>query len=144
MTNITLYKYDGEKNRMQKTLSDGETIQINFNRNYDVIHPIIKLSIFNNTYNYCYIESMNRYYFIDSVDIVRAGLYELHLSLDVLQTYKDEILKQSGTVTESKTSNYMNGANIPVDSKPLYKEYDFTDNFNHNGVYVMIVSGYKA
>lgn len=42
--------------------------------------------------NYCYIEEFSRYYFIDRITQVRKNLYRIHCKVDVLETYKLEIL----------------------------------------------------
>ena len=42
--------------------------------------------------NYCYIDEFNRYYFIDKIEQVRKNLYRIHCKVDVLETYKLEIL----------------------------------------------------
>ena len=42
--------------------------------------------------NYCYIDEFNRYYFIDKIEQVRKNLYRVHCKVDVLESYKVEIL----------------------------------------------------
>lgn len=42
--------------------------------------------------NYCYIDEFNRYYFIDKIEQVRKNLYRIHCKVDVLESYKLEIL----------------------------------------------------
>lgn len=42
--------------------------------------------------NYCYIEEFSRYYFIDRITQVRKNLYRIHCKVDVLESYKLEIL----------------------------------------------------
>lgn len=142
MINITFYHYSGERNRMNKTLGDGVEIPSNFNMEYNKINPTIRMALPENfDYNYCYIPELKRYYFIDRVTIRRGGFYDIYLTLDVLQTYHDEILAMTGTITESQTADYMQGANIPVYAKTTTKSYQFEDKFNHAGTYVMIATG---
>lgn len=42
--------------------------------------------------NYCYIDEFSRYYFIDKIEQVRKNLYRIHCKVDVLESYKLEIL----------------------------------------------------
>lgn len=56
-------------------------------------------------YNYCYISNLGRYYFIDNYTIVRTGLIELELSIDLLMSYKDKILQQTAFIS-SQENNY--------------------------------------
>lgn len=143
--NIVLYKYTGERNRLNKTVGDGTTITGDFNIDYNKINPVLKL-VYDNTFdfNYCYIEDFKKYYFIDNVNIQRNGFIVCQLSEDVIYTYKDLILASTGTVTRSFNSPYMQGANIPVTAKTSLKEYDFNDVFNHDGEYVLIATGYTS
>lgn len=145
MTDIIFYKYTGENNRLYKNLSDGKTISCNFNLEYDLINPKIRI-VTSDTfdYNYCYIPSLKRYYFIDENMIKRNNFYEMQLTLDVLMTYQNEILNLYGTVTQSDKYNYLQGANIPVNSKTNLKKYEFNDVFNHDGNYVLLTVGYKG
>lgn len=42
--------------------------------------------------NYCHIDEFNRYYFIDKIEQVRKNLYRIHCKVDVLESYKLQIL----------------------------------------------------
>lgn len=138
MIHITFYKFTGARNAINKTLSDGVTIECNFNLEYNTVHPKLKIVADAFDYNYCYIQEINKYYFIDDNIIKRNTYYEMNLTEDVLTTYKDFILTLTGTVTRSKTPYYLQGANFPVKSETMLKKYDFTDAFNHTGYYVLI------
>lgn len=143
MFDIIFYKYSGERNRLKKELPTGTTIPCNFNMEYGLINPIIKLVYGSDfDFNYCYIPNLKRYYFIDSVEIKRNTYWYLKLSLDVLMTYQTEILNLYGTVTSSKKYNYLMGGNIPVSAKTELKTYEFKDVFDHDGTYVLITAGY--
>lgn len=141
---ITFYKYTGENNRLDKSnlLTDGYTIEGDFNIQFYQITPTIKITQLDYfDYNYCYIEDLKRYYFVVQNVITRNGYNEIRMSLDSLMTYKDTILTLYGTVTNSKKYNYLKNNNIPVTSKTNLKEYTFTDNFNHEGNYVLVGIG---
>lgn len=123
---ITFYKYTGERNRLNKTLTNGATMDGNFTQAYYRNTPRLKIvSETDFDYNYCYIEDSNRYYFIDSVMVTRNNFYECTMTLDVLMTYKNDILKLSGTVTRSTNFNYLDGNSIPQTSKTNQKQYVF-------------------
>lgn len=141
---IVFYSYLGEKNRINKDLTNLETITItncNFNSEYNIINPTIKISSDSDMtkYNYCLIDS--KYYFIKNFELNRNGFYIIKLNLDVLMTYKDIILAQYGTVTQSKTALYLYNTSIPVDGNTQKVSYNFENPFNANGNYVMISSG---
>lgn len=140
---LIFYNYNGSMNRLNKTLPDGISVVGNFNIDYDKINPTIKLSYSNDfNFNYCYIPDFKKYYFVSNTSINRNGFIICNLIEDCITTYKDDILKASGTVTRSFNSPYMQGSNIPVTSKTSLKEYTFNDVFNHDGIYVIISNGY--
>lgn len=141
---IVFYNYAGEKNRLNKDLTNSDSITIsncNFNTEYNIVNPKLKISgaVDMTAYNYCFADG--KYYFIDSIEIHRQGFYIIKLSIDVLMSYKEIILAQYGTVTQSRTALYLNTTEIPVSSHTLTKTYNFENNFNENGVYVALTNG---
>lgn len=49
--------------------------------------------------NYCIIEEFGRCYYITNIISVTNDLWEMHLHVDVLMTYKDQLRLQSGIVS---------------------------------------------
>lgn len=142
-TNITLFQYIGERNRMTKTLENGINIVGDFNTEYNLINPTIKLAAFEKLdYNYCYIPDSGRYYFIDRVIERRTGFFECYLTEDVLQTYHDEILTLYGTVTQSQSQNYLLSNTPEQIAKPTIDKYTFDNSgFNSDGFYILATTG---
>lgn len=102
--NIIFYNYNGYSNKLNKTLTGGDTLSGDFNINYDTSDTVIKLRISNDfNYNYCYIPSLERYYFVTVKEIYRNGIVLLSLHIDVLQTYKEKILAASIRLADEKT-----------------------------------------
>lgn len=143
---ITLYVYNGEAERIHKTLDTSTALKLpdtSFNMEYPIISPVIRLMSADDLSKYNYAMMDGKYYFIDHVTKYRKNFFELHMTLDVLMTYEELILKQSGTVTQSKTALYLQGTHIPVFSETKVKEYDFPNEpFNSTGCYVLIGLGY--
>lgn len=54
--------------------------------------------------NYAYIEAWQKYYYVTDVISVRQGLAEVHLSIDLLMTYKEQILASQGFLRRSETT----------------------------------------
>lgn len=144
MFDVIFYKYSGMPNSINKKLDNGFSIQCNFNIEYNLINPTIKIVADSFVYNYVYISSLSRYYFIDNVTIIRNRYFELKLSLDVLQTYKDFILNLYGVVTQSKNAFYLKGVNFPVTEKMKSVVYKFPNNpYNKEGNIILIATGGK-
>ena len=71
-------------------------------------------------YNYAYITDVGRYYYITDITVLRDGVWQLTLSVDVLMTYSDAIRALHGTV--DRQTNVNNG----YISDPEYKALTFS------------------
>ena len=52
-----------------------------------------------------YAKMLNKYYFVSHETLQNNSLIRLHLKEDVLETYKDDILKSSADIIEKSTPN---------------------------------------
>ncbi len=84
---------------------------------FSISNPILLLTNIDSSLiaNYCYIEDLNRYYFIKDIEILKSNFIKLSLETDYLMTFKNLILSSHGVVKESKTLNDYNS------------DYDVTD-----------------
>ena len=105
---IIFYTNNSDSNELNKNINLVTELQCNVNKdNLDVLSPILFLSYFDIkelNINYCYIEELNRYYFINSYTIEKNNLIKLQLETDVLMTFKNDILLSSGIVKETKNN----------------------------------------
>ena len=96
---LTLYKTESAPNVIGKELTDPLSITINLKASTNVIDPEILLSarpaVDYFVYNYAHIDSLNRYYFIDNVEVLNGNITRLVLRCDVLETYKDSVLSSN-------------------------------------------------
>lgn len=109
--NLTLYRINDDKNVINKTLGDGVTIPIMLKSDVNIVQPTLVLSdleMYNfNNFNYCFIDVLNRYYFIDSVTSINNRLWKLECTCDVLETYKADALSAKGIYKiEAKAGDY--------------------------------------
>ena len=56
-------------------------------------------------FNYCYIEALKRYYFINNVILVTDNIFRLELALDVLMSFKEQFMSLDAYIIRS-ASNY--------------------------------------
>ena len=107
---IKFYTTKSEFNRLEKTLENEITLEGNFKNEVDIMAPIICVK---NTSiagaNYVHIPDLDRYYFIDKIEITRTQLLTVFLSLDVLMSYKEEIKKYASEfdidISNTKNAN---------------------------------------
>ncbi len=142
MVSIYFYSISEARNKLDKTLDYPTTLKGVINTNVDVSHPTIRVKASSVVdYNYCYIPALRRYYFIDSVDAGNAEYYVLNLTVDVLMTYKTDILALYGLVTSGVSSNpYMDGYINSYDVRRTKTTLEFVNNFNENGSMILITT----
>lgn len=110
--NINFYNNLSKKNVVNKSLSEILlTLSIIIKKdNFNISSPTLFITTdsdidLDSIGNYCYIPDVNRYYFIDSVEMVNNIIMKLQLDTDYLKTFKTDILQGSGLVKASKNVN---------------------------------------
>lgn len=88
---LKIYNNKSNKNIINKKIEEIQEISFNFKDNSDITNPILILQTYK-TGNYCYIPDLKRYYYIDRIELMKGGFYRLYLEIDVLMSYKDEII----------------------------------------------------
>lgn len=123
---IKLYTTNSPDNLVGKLLNDETELEVNFKAPENKLTPNIKLNIRPETftYNYVYIEDLGRYYFIRDAEIINTNLVELQLEVDVLETYKDDILNSKATVTKHNGARpYYDGGSYLNEVEKEHKLY---------------------
>ena len=103
---IKLYNVSDDNNVLNKTLTDEKSIEIKLKSSVDISRPaiVLKSESFLN-YNYAFIPVFQRYYYIDKISIIQQNIYEISLIVDVLMSFKSDILNSEGLVTQSTETN---------------------------------------
>lgn len=90
--NIQLYKnFSKRANSTKQPTGTYDTKNVALKDKTNVKNPVFVLSGYDPTYNYIYVPTWNRYYFIDDVVLGNTNLFEVHCSCDVLATFKSVI-----------------------------------------------------
>ena len=138
---IKTYNYNGEPNRVNKTLQENEEYTGVLNSTVNILEPVIRFRTRNVvTFNYVYIESLHRYYFVSEIR-QDGDMCTVYLRTDVLMTYKDKILNSTGTLTKGETVNgYASNRTNAYDLRPKLKKLDFpnTGLFSDNDNIIMV------
>lgn len=88
---LKIYNNNSNNNVLNKKITPVSELDFNLKSDNSIMQPILVLKNYVKG-NYCYIDELKRYYFINDVRLLTGGLYELHLEVDVLMTYKNEII----------------------------------------------------
>lgn len=100
---LTFYKNTSANNVIGKILTEPMNMNIFLKGDVDISNPILRLAVGADEslsqYNYCFIHELDRYYFIDNVTSLNARVVDLSCSVDVLETYKVDILNSHARFT---------------------------------------------
>lgn len=139
---VIFYKYVGIKNKINKTLENGLTVNDVIIRNdFDItaFELLIKDTNFNSEYNYCYIQDLGRYYFIESVERMNGTIYKIRLTVDVLKSFSTQIENIHAVITKSENPDN-NFVDCEKSENYTSEVINLTDNFNHNGNLILVTS----
>lgn len=141
MIKIKTFIYDGKPNAVNKTLQENEEYTGVLNATFNVLTPVVRFRTREPvSFNYVYIESLNRYYFVS--ELTQDGdLCTVRLRVDVLQTYKEKILVSSATLTKGENVNkYLSNRSNVVDVRPQFRKLNFPNKnlINETGSIIMV------
>lgn len=126
--NIFFYTSSAEPNSFPKVLGEAIRYQGELRDECDILNPVLTIEGLNpdTTFNYCYIPDFKRYYFITESSVVRTGLIQFNLHVDVLQSWSKEILELEAIISRNEYdfNNHLEDIRVPAWSNNLssYKE----------------------
>lgn len=127
-TGITLFKNNNNNKVVNKgyKLETYKVLNGTFRDSVNILNPVFQIQ--NDEVpdcNYCYIADFRRYYYIDTITCVRTGLYEIECSVDVLYTYKDNILNSEQYISrqENEYNELLVDNMVTFDNKSTYTIY---------------------
>lgn len=144
--NLTLYYNSSERKVIGKSLQSVGNVTGILKGDASIMNPVFILES-NNGYlsgvNYLYWQEGNRYYFIDDIQVLTGSRMALYCSVDVLESYKNNIKQQVAIIDKQQTvSNmYFNDGSFRKDTREFYTVKSFENGFNDVGEYILITAG---
>lgn len=149
--NITLQNNASEKNALTKLITDiasltGDLRTLNCSITDPVITFEVDTSIISNSskINYFTIPDFGRSYFVTAINFVGVNLWEISGHVDVLSSFKSEILANKGIIrrNEEKFNLYIDDGDFRIYQKPIIKTASFSNGFTPNSSsFVLAVAG---
>ena len=147
--NITLYKTKSANNVINKKLVSEKNLGNNciLAANTSVTSPTVIIGGINSLdsisdYNYAYIPQCHRYYYINDIIALSGGRVKLILSVDVLMSFKTDILNSTQLVTRQKNQGkmYLADADWSLDGRTYLRSQYFNENHfgTQNDTFVLI------
>lgn len=132
------YKTSKRKNSTAVPTGSGLEVELSLKNGTSILQPTFLLSADISEYNYCHFNA--RYYWINEITSVRNGLWEVQCRVDVLATWKSEIMETSAFVSyASNDINHMVKDNRNVLSTSVERSESFVnfDMFSSSGSYIL-------
>lgn len=104
---LKLFQNKSSENTINKDLTLIATKNINLKQSTNLYQSFLVFKNDNST-DYSkinYAKMLDKYYFVSHETLQNNSLIRLHLKEDVLETYKDDILKSSADIVEKSTPN---------------------------------------
>lgn len=117
---ITIGTTSDDKRKLSKNFA-GTDITVQLKQPCDILHPAFILN-YNAEYlsaNYLYCAELGRYYFIDNIILSSGHRIELHCTVDVLMSYRNQISYLNCVITRQQ--NY--GLTLIPDSELVVQNY---------------------
>lgn len=124
---MTFYKCTAENERVDKTgfLQSVGTLSGFFREETSIFKPVVLVEYDKvPDFNYVYISTFGRYYYVTAYTSVRTNLWRLSLSIDTLMSYKDTILSYECYVdrNENEYDTKVEDTLMPMQYQPMVEE----------------------
>lgn len=143
---VTLCNNSSPVEKIGKTLSAGTDFTCALKDNTSILKPTLILRSDDASlagFNYMKIPQFNRFYFIDDIVSLHNYQWEISGHVDVLETYKDQILGNSAVIKrqQSKFNTYLNDPEWLTYAYEDVVAYKFTTPFNKALKFILAVAG---
>lgn len=92
---LQLFNTTSDKRKLHKNKTEIDTISCKIKQGTSILNPIVIINKLSTKKivrcNYAYIRELQRYYFINDIVESTGQLMELHMHVDVLQSYESDI-----------------------------------------------------
>jgi hypothetical protein len=131
---------------INKQLVDPVSYQGQMRDEVSIMNPVVMIEVESiPRYNYAYIPDLERYYMVDDITIYRDGLIYVTLSVDVLMSFKRDILSSIAVVDKQAMrengDEYIDDGSLVTDNLMFTTITEYSAGFNDSVEYVLIVAG---
>ena len=143
MADITFYNNNSDKKCINKSLSDATTISGNIKTQYtssgisiDIDTAVAGIKPF----QFNYMKYDNKFYYIDNVDFLSQNIIRMNCSVDLLESYKSQILKQTAVLERSQNiySRYIDDDKLVLNAYKRVQPKAFPVSFTPSSSYVIV------
>lgn len=143
---IRLYNTSDDRIVVNKTLTDELILEGTLKESLNVLSPSVMVTVDVSEYNYMYIPEFERYYYINSVEVIKNGLWQIRTAeVDVLMSWKDEFLQLNAII--DKTNNisladeFIDDGSFITSSNSIINVINYDEGFNDFADYILLTAG---
>jgi len=131
---------------INKKLVDAQTFTGQMRDEVSIMNPIVRIEVESiPRFNYAYIPELERYYMIDDITVYREGIVDVSMSVDVLMSFKRDILSSIAVVDKQSMQEngdeYIDDGSLVTDNLMFTTITEYPAGFNDAVEYVLIVAG---
>lgn len=116
---VNLYRNNSDPTVLNKDLEFIRIFRGVFREPFDVALPVLQIQYADPIdFNYISVPSLKRFYFVKSVTNIASNLWELELSVDVLESYKNTVLGLTAVIERNEFSSDP----LIIDTFQVYKQ----------------------
>lgn len=142
---VTFYNNTSPEIQVSKVLQNATAVQNVVNKQpCDIMTPTLKIiNVDINQFNYCYIDTFNRYYYITDIKSLNENTIEVSLQVDVLMSFANDIKAASGVISrnENQFMKYINDSKYTVLNYERIQTKVFPNSFPTTGNFILVVAG---
>lgn len=107
MAVLRLYNNVSENNALPKQLTLLSKRQVEIKPGTSITEPVFILSgnFAPNEFNYCHVDTFDRYYFVKDIVALSNDMWEIHARIDVLESFYNEIMQNQYLVARQEHNN---------------------------------------
>lgn len=146
---VILYNTTSDNRVLNKHITLIKEIDAELKDADDVISPTLKIQRFKDweKVNYIYIESFNRYYYVNTIKQLLGNTILLNCSVDVLMSNKNAIRNLTCIIDKQENSattysdKYLDDGSFITECRTFNSILNFPQGFNDNGEFILITAG---
>jgi hypothetical protein len=130
---VNLYNFSGDRRTLNKYLTSIATVAIlQITDETTILKPSIIIATRNFDFNYVYIASFGRYYYVDNIDLMPGNRIRINCSVDVLMSHRAAI-NASIVMPERVSAGRSLDDDLLPDNAVPFKDSAEVKIFKHNG-----------
>ena len=145
---ITLCNNLSENNIINKSINTVTTKTCIIKGNLSVEAPVFVLQYDStniHNINYVKVPELNRLYYITEIIDLTGGRYEIHCKVDVLESFKTQILSLQAIIDKQENASavnlYLDDGSFVTENKEFNRVINFPYGFKNTGEYILITAG---